>query len=56
MLTIVQLSDGCYRVTVDYQAENVHILKVWTFAVAESDAEPAAEGETIRLEFKTDTR
>lgn len=57
MLTIVQLEDGCYRVTVDFQPnEHTHVLKFWTFAVTESNAEPMADGDKIQLEFKCDIR
>lgn len=49
MLQIVQLQDGCYRVTVDYSVDGITIHREWTFAVAESDAEPLEGGELIRL-------
>lgn len=53
MLQIIQLEDGCYRVTVDYTAPNgFTIHKVWTFSVTNSDAKPLESGEVIILEFK----
>ena len=52
MLQMVQLQDGCYRVTVDYTRDGVTIHKEWIFAVTESDAEPLDGGEQIILEIK----
>ena len=49
MLQMVQLQDGCYRVTLDYSVDGIAIHKEWTFAVIESDAEPLENGELIRL-------
>lgn len=56
MLTIVQLADGCYKVTVEFKTDNVHIVRNWIFAETESNAEPVNGGEVIRLEFKHDVR
>ena len=52
MLQMVQLQDGCYRVTVDYEGQDFSLHKEWIFAVTESDADPMENGERITLEFK----
>lgn len=53
MLQIVQLQDGCYKVILDYSVEGVFTVhREWTFAEAESDAEPLENGENIRVELK----
>lgn len=49
MLQIVQLQDGCYRVTLDYSVDGFSIHREWTFKVTESDALPALDGELIVL-------
>lgn len=52
MLEIVQLQDGCYRVTVDYSGDGYSVHREWIFAVTDSDAEPLENGENIRIAFK----
>ena len=52
MLEMVQLEDGCYRVTVDYSREGFAIHKEWIFKETESEAKPVEGGELIRLKFE----
>ena len=52
MLQIVQLQDGCYKVSIDYSADDFAIHKEYTFKPCESNADPMDNGEKIRLEFK----
>ena len=54
MLQIVQLQDGCYRVTLDVVIGNNEIHRTWTFAVTESTAEPDPTGEYLILPIKVD--
>lgn len=54
MLTIVQLMDGCYKVTIDYSYDGFAMHKEYIFAEAESTADPDPSGECIRLSFKTE--
>ena len=51
MLTLVQLEDGCYLLTLDVRIGGVMLHRRWVFALAESDAKPIEGGETIRLQF-----
>lgn len=51
MLTMVQLEDGCYKVTVDYSCDGFSMHREWIFRETESDAQPMADGELIRLAF-----
>lgn len=52
MLTIVQLKDGCYRVTVEYTTPDGHqFRREWTFAVTTSDAEADEDGDFIVIKF-----
>lgn len=52
MLQIVQLQDGCYKVTVDYSVNGSFVIhREWIFAETESDAKPLENGERIILEF-----
>lgn len=32
MLTIVRLTDGCYRIVVDIETSTFHVHREWTFA------------------------
>ena len=53
MLQIVQLQDGCYKVTVDYSNdEGFAIHREWIFTETDSNAQPMKGGERIELEFK----
>lgn len=52
MLQIVQLQDGCHRVTLDYSVDGFAMHLEYIFRVAESDAEPLEGGERIVLELK----
>lgn len=54
MLTLVQLSDGCYKVIIDYSADVFSVHKEYIFEKAESSADPDPSGECIRLAFKTE--
>lgn len=49
MLQMVQLQDGCYRVTLDYSVDGFSIHREWVFKETESDALPAEDGELIIL-------
>ena len=52
MLTIVQLRDGCYKVTIDYTfGDSVRIYREYIFRLAESDAEPDEDGERIIIDL-----
>lgn len=51
MLTIVQLTDGCYRVTVDYSVDGFTMHREYVFTLATSSAEPDPSGECIRLKL-----
>lgn len=52
MLQLVQLTDGCYKVTIDYSQDGFAMHREYTFKVATSDAEPCENGEVIRLRFE----
>lgn len=52
MLQLVQLTDGCYKVTVDYSRDGFAMHREYIFKVATSDAEPCENGEVIRLRFE----
>ncbi len=52
MLQMVQLQDGRYKLTIDYNSDSFAIHREWIFELAESDAEPLENGERIILEFK----
>lgn len=47
MLTIVQLEDGCYKVTVDISIPGCTMHREWVFRTAESDALPLDGGERL---------
>lgn len=52
MLELVQLTDGCYKVTIDYSCDGFAMHREYTFKTATSDAEPCDNGEVIRLRFE----
>lgn len=52
MFTLVQLMDGCYRVTVDFVRDGIAVHYEWIFAVTTSDAEPDPAGERIVVKFE----
>ena len=52
MLQIVQLTDGCYKVTIDYSCDGFAMHREYIFKAATSDAEPCENGEVIRLRFE----
>lgn len=52
MLTLVQLADGKYRLTLDYSQDGSAIHAEWIFAVTESDAEPAEHGYKLVIRFE----
>ena len=52
MITIVQLADGCYKVTIDFSVGGFSVHKEYTFALTESNAEPKADGEKMQFELK----
>ena len=54
MLQLVQLTDGCYKVTIDYSRGGFAMHREYTFKAATSDAEPCDNGEVIRLRFEGD--
>ncbi len=52
MLKIVQLTDGCYKVTIEYSApDGLRYFREWTFVEAESDADEDESGERIIIDF-----
>ena len=51
MLTIVQLQDGCYKVTIDYSVGGLTVHQEWTFRPAESNAEPNPNGERVVIKW-----
>lgn len=54
MLEIVQLMDGCYRVTIDFVSHGFAMHREFTFKPCESSAEVDPSGEKIVLELKQD--
>ena len=56
MIKLEQLTDGCYRLTLDVHTDGLMIHKAWTFAPAESDAEVSEEktADGFTLELKID--
>ena len=52
MLELVQLTDGCYKVTIDYSCDGFAMHREYTFRATESNAEPCENGEVIRLRFE----
>ena len=52
MLELVQLTDGCYKVTIDYSCDGFAMHREYTFKAATSDSEPCDNGEVIRLRFE----
>lgn len=52
MFTLVQLSDGCYKLTVDVlYAGSVIMHREYTFKEVTSDAEPMPNGEFMTLQL-----
>lgn len=51
MLTIVQLMDSCYKVVIEYSTDGFTMRREYTFAPAESNAEPDPSGEHITLKL-----
>lgn len=52
MLRIAQLTDGCYKVTLEYTVDgSFKIIREWIFAVTDSDADEDENGELIVIEF-----
>ena len=51
MLELVQLENGCYRLTVEYQTEGVTYFHEWYFAVAEVTDSPAVK-VVVRVQFE----
>lgn len=49
MVTLVQLTDGCYKLTIDVILEGLKIHREYTFAKTETQAEPLKDGEYFRL-------
>lgn len=58
MLTLQQLEDGTFRLTLDLTVGNNHIYKVWYFAEVEpgdlSAAEPDPHGQGFRFRIATE--
>ena len=58
MLTLQQLTDGTFRLTLDLTVGNNHIYKVWYFAEVEpgdlSAAEPDPHGQGFRFRIVID--
>ena len=55
MLTLQQLKDGVYRLTLDLTIGKNHVLKTWYFVkVQPSTAEPDPHGEKFRWRIKVD--
>lgn len=53
LLHIVQLTDGCYKIEIDYSSgESFHLHWEKIMKPVESDAEPVDGGEEFRLEFR----
>ena len=51
MLQIVQLQDGCYKVTVDYSVDGFAMHVEYIFKPCESDASVNPDGEKIVIKF-----
>ena len=51
MLTLVQLTDGCYKLIVNIQTDSFTIHHEYTFKEVESNAEPRENGEVIKIDF-----
>lgn len=55
MLTLQQLTDGTFKLTLDLTIGNNHILRTWYFVkVQPSTAEPDPHGEKFRWKIKVD--
>lgn len=55
MLTLQQLKDGVYKLTLDITIGKNHVLRTWYFAkVDPSTAEPDPHGEKFRWKIKVD--
>lgn len=52
MLELVQLQDGCYRLTLDYEVEGYKAHITFEFQKVESDSEPLEGGERIVINLK----
>ena len=55
MLHIVQLEDGCYKVTVNHKLNGTKVHYEWTFKKTESEAKPSETGMQIHFVFENET-
>lgn len=53
MFHMVQLEDGCYRVSVDFSIKSTHVHYEWTFRETESEAEESGKF-CINLKFEAE--